>query len=276
MPKWTLTKIRQQRLINALRDGDSEWIRKALGWGLDPNACVPFNRAVPDPRILCAALTAPQRGDNHDVIAALLEAGADPNKPEDLPPLFWAMHKVHARLLLRAGADPSAKDHAGHTADKHGQWKQNKAEGVSVLVEFARRRAAGRLSTPLAHRGFVEFAARRAIMAKADYFTDLGLPGSEVSPDAAADWIVKNFDQLDYVDEFRGQLGGVPGHVWCAVIGRPPSMVQEGRLWWLTEKPLAEELATYKSEKLKAELDDSTPEAKEGTRDRWSESGGPL
>jgi ankyrin repeat protein len=56
-------------------------------------------------------------------VAALLEAGADPNPPQDNPMRVAPLHSAAAsrdreavRLLLEAGADPNARQNGGYTA----------------------------------------------------------------------------------------------------------------------------------------------------------------
>ncbi|HLX94467.1 MAG TPA: ankyrin repeat domain-containing protein [Verrucomicrobiae bacterium] len=56
-----------------------------------------------------------------EIVAALLEAGADPNRPDgkQKPPLYRAASAGHTRVvekLLQGGADPNAKDDVGYTA----------------------------------------------------------------------------------------------------------------------------------------------------------------
>ena len=63
---------------------------------------------------------AAQNGDV-EIVAALLEAGADPNRPDgkQKPPLYRAASRGRTQVvekLLQGGADPNAKDEVGHTA----------------------------------------------------------------------------------------------------------------------------------------------------------------
>jgi uncharacterized protein len=58
-----------------------------------------------------------------DAVRVLLEAGADPNPPQDNPMSVAPLHSAAAardreavRLLLEAGADPNARQHGGYTA----------------------------------------------------------------------------------------------------------------------------------------------------------------
>jgi ankyrin repeat protein len=58
-----------------------------------------------------------------DAVQALLEAGADPNPPQDNPMGVAPLHSAAAarnteavRLLLEAGADANASQHGGYTA----------------------------------------------------------------------------------------------------------------------------------------------------------------
>jgi uncharacterized protein len=58
-----------------------------------------------------------------EAVAALLEAGADPNPPQDNPMGVAPLHSAAAardreavRLLLEAGADANARQHGGYTA----------------------------------------------------------------------------------------------------------------------------------------------------------------
>ena len=81
-----------------------------------------------------------------EAVRALLEAGADPNPPQDNPMGVAPLHSAAAvrnrdavRLLLEAGADPNARQHGGYTAldaaDQH-----EDAEMAAMLREHGATR----------------------------------------------------------------------------------------------------------------------------------------
>lgn len=84
-------------LITAARTGNVALARKAVRRGADVNAGTALNIAA---------------ANNHpDLVAFLIEAGADVNKPKSSAPLITAVSKGHveiSRLLLEAGADLTA------------------------------------------------------------------------------------------------------------------------------------------------------------------------
>lgn len=101
-------------LIEAARAGDAPRIRQLVAHGADPNAVfltntewTPLLHAVHTNRLVS--------------VAALLDAGADPNRPSPmgLTPLMFAASYGETpivQLLLRRGANPGVRDLDGDTA----------------------------------------------------------------------------------------------------------------------------------------------------------------
>ncbi|HWS73030.1 MAG TPA: ankyrin repeat domain-containing protein [Thermoanaerobaculia bacterium] len=101
-------------LIEAARIGDAARIRELVAHGADPNAVLmtntewtPLLHAIHKNRAVS--------------VAALLDAGADPNRgnPEGMTPLMFAAgygQTPIVQLLLRRGANPRLRDRSGETA----------------------------------------------------------------------------------------------------------------------------------------------------------------
>ena len=81
-----------------------------------------------------------------EAVRALLEAGADPNPPQDNPMGVAPLHSAAAardndavRLLLEAGADANARQHGGYTALDAADQHED-----AELAELLRRHGATR------------------------------------------------------------------------------------------------------------------------------------
>ena len=100
----------------AARDGDATALRALLASGLGPDT----RASNGDPLLLVAC--GPH--GSPEAVAALLEAGANPNAkgPDGRTPLMEASAWLKAReatLLLAKGADRAARDRGGLTAEDH-------------------------------------------------------------------------------------------------------------------------------------------------------------
>ncbi len=101
-------------LVEAARGGDAPRIRRLVAQGADPDAILYANTEW------TPLLHAVHRNQLASV-AALLDAGADPNRPspDGMTPLMFAAgygEQAIVRLLLRRGANPRLRDRAGDAA----------------------------------------------------------------------------------------------------------------------------------------------------------------
>lgn len=91
-----------------------------------------------------ALITLAESGEFIEIVETLLDAGADPNLPEEDTggtPLMYAAKRGYleiVRLLLEAGADPNIKDTYGETALMKAE-KFGKNEVVEVLHQHIER-----------------------------------------------------------------------------------------------------------------------------------------
>ncbi|MEO1512892.1 MAG: acyltransferase family protein, partial [Planctomycetota bacterium] len=126
----------------------------------------------PDPRLSTLPLAWAATGDHAEVVAFLLEAGADPNQRmgDDNVPLHTACFfgaAESAALLLDAGADPTAENSRGETpveAMRHGRGVvEFIADLLGVEVDFERVESGRReITSMIGSRGDEEQAENPA------------------------------------------------------------------------------------------------------------------
>lgn len=103
----------ENALVGAARRGDAATVRALVARGADPNASAGVNSWTPLEHAI--------HKQQIDSVAALLDAGADPNRsdPHGTTPLMMAAGYGYTSivgLLLRRGADPKLRDRDGATA----------------------------------------------------------------------------------------------------------------------------------------------------------------
>ena len=111
--------VDRERLTSALvqaADGYLAWVRELLAAGADPRG-MPLIMAI--------------QCDEPEIVAAMVEAGADPNRPyRDTTPLVHAIRGRHpdvVRVLIEAGADVTQAAPTGDTP-----WSALQASGRTV------------------------------------------------------------------------------------------------------------------------------------------------
>lgn len=133
------------------------WLTQVLlAAGADPNDNESFYHAIPHVDCMRALLDGGARLERTNCIgrsldfadpaplALVLEQGADPNGlvSGTTPPLIWAIKRgrsvAHVKLLLDAGADPSAKWHDGVSA-----YQLAKVSGMTDVADLFERAGAG-------------------------------------------------------------------------------------------------------------------------------------
>jgi cytohesin len=118
-------------LLKAILNKNAAGVRQALDRGADPNARFGGSST--------AALHYAAGSGNPELVATLLEAGADPNlrDAEQGTPLHWAATDGNieiSRRLLRAGADINADTRRGNTA-LHRAAFHNRVDFVQLLLD---------------------------------------------------------------------------------------------------------------------------------------------
>lgn len=134
---------------------DSQLTRLLLDAGADPNDNESLYHSIPHVDCMRALLDAGTRIEGTNALgrsldfpdpaplALLLERGADPNSlvSGSTPPLIWAIKRgrsaAHVKLLLDAGADPSATWHEGATA-----YQLAKVSGLTEVADLLERAGA--------------------------------------------------------------------------------------------------------------------------------------
>ena len=108
-------QLRSSKIRQHVRRGDIEGVRQELAAGVDIN--VSATPGVDNMYRMSILHEAVHRG-HRDMVAFLLQNGADPNGRSRWTPLMYAAvndDAAIAELLLDAGADPSTTDWGGHT-----------------------------------------------------------------------------------------------------------------------------------------------------------------
>lgn len=124
------------------------FIRRLLERGADPNYAhhAGFPSLIAALTCLRAAPGRAARPDAHEILEALLDAGADPNQRghNDYTPLHWAASEGDeraVRLLLARGADPTARTRID---DYETAREAAQRAGHRHIVELLTRHEAGR------------------------------------------------------------------------------------------------------------------------------------
>jgi cytohesin len=113
-------------LYKAIADNDSEKVGKLLAKGADPNSrkiCYvdgPDYGGVTTEFERDSPLTAAAKSNQEEMVRLLLDAGANPNTPDEYgtPPLSTALqlrHPIAAAAIIAHGADPNRRDSEGFT-----------------------------------------------------------------------------------------------------------------------------------------------------------------
>jgi cytohesin len=204
-------------LLKAILNKNAAGVRQALDRGADPNARFGGSST--------AALHSAAGSGNPELVATLLEAGANPNlrDAEQGTPLLWAATDGNVetgRLLLRAGADINANTRRGNTAlhraafhnqvdfvelllDEHGNPNARNADGQTPLHS-----AIGNGRTDTA-RLLMERGADITVQ-DANGQTPLALASSLNSADRRNAAIVALIDALTARSQVPAETGGVP------------------------------------------------------------------
>ncbi|HJW96318.1 MAG TPA: HEAT repeat domain-containing protein [Thermoanaerobaculia bacterium] len=127
-------ELSEDSLFRALTQSDVEQVKNLLDAGISPN--VRFANSFGDPA-LRAAIGPQCEADAKTIVRMLLARGADPKLADDRgnTALMEAAQKCDAetvKMLLKAGADMSAKNKQGVTAFEFGMW--DATEGAAALV----------------------------------------------------------------------------------------------------------------------------------------------
>ena len=117
-----LSAPHEAELFDAIIHGDEPRVRRALAWGVSPEARRPWKTpGEPEANEGASALTTAARAGRVAVVRLLLDRGADPRRPDgfgDLPVhrAAGAGHVAVVECLVAAGADPAAPDGRGDAA----------------------------------------------------------------------------------------------------------------------------------------------------------------
>jgi len=127
-------ELSEDSLFRALTQSDVEQVKNLLDAGISPN--VRFANSFGDPA-LRAAIGPQCEADAKTIVRMLLARGADPKLADDRgnTALMEAAQKCDAetvKMLLKAGADMSAKNKQGVTAFEFRMW--DATEGAAALV----------------------------------------------------------------------------------------------------------------------------------------------
>jgi ankyrin repeat protein len=129
LPAFAVAARADQRLIEAVKNGDREAVRSLVKQGADVNAAEPDG---------ATAIAWAAHRDDLEMAALLISAGADVNAANDygVTPLSLACTNgsaVMVERLLKAGADPNAARPSGETPVMTAAWTGN-ADAVRALV----------------------------------------------------------------------------------------------------------------------------------------------